>query len=328
MTSNDKRTLAVRYMTDRAGKNAYTQGSKREYFFGYPDNDPANTQQKGYSDCSSAVRCAIQKASGLDIGSNTSSQINNRTKKGKIVHETDGFYPDESKLKIGDCLYFKGNTSHPLSVGHVEMYIGDGKLCGHGSGTGPQIKSIESYCKSRATSKRRYFMAVRWIQDDSEDEGYTRRKNLKKGMYGEDVRELQEALLALNYSLGKYGADGEFGSATKSALNAFQRDNGLLETGIANDETWRKIDALLDNQNDADDDNTPDEDEATVTEPEGDSITVASGTWNLRTGPSSSFPAAKIVRGGDRLQKIDLDGWTPVLVNGEVLFIGPKGVQK
>lgn len=328
MTSNEKRTLAVKYMTDRAGKNAYTQGSKRKYFFGYPDNDPANTQQKGFSDCSSAVRCAIQKAAGLDIGSNTSAQINNRAKKGKIVHETTGFYPDESKLKIGDCLYFKGNSKHPLSVGHVEMYIGDGKLCGHGGGTGTQIKSIASYCKSRATSKRRYFMAIRWIQDDSEDEGYTRRKNLKKGMYGEDVRELQEALLALNYSLGKYGADGEFGSATKAALNAFQRDNDLLETGIANDETWRKIDLLLDNESDADD-NTPNEDEdATVTETQGDCITVANGAWNLRTGPSTSYPTAGIVRGGDKLKKIDLDGWVPVLVNGEVLYIGPKAVEK
>lgn len=235
MTSNEKRTLAVKYMTDRAGKNAYTQGSKRKYFFGYPDNDPANTAQKGYSDCSAAVRAAIKKAAEIDIGSNTSAQINNRTKKGKIVHETTGFYPDESKLKIGDCLYFKGNTSHPLDVGHVEMYIGDGRLCGHGGGTGPQVKSIESYCKSRATSKRRYFMTVRWIQD---------------------------------------------------------------------------------------------EDAPAACDPEVQTVTVASGAWNLRTGPDTSYPAAKIVRGGDKLEKIDLDGWTPVLVNGEVLYLSPKAVKK
>lgn len=235
MTSNEKRTLAVKYMTDRAGKNAYTQGSKRKYFFGYPDNDPANTAQSGFSDCSSAVRCAIQKASGLDIGSNTSAQINNRAKKGKIVHETTGFYPDESKLKIGDCLYFKGNSKHPLSVGHVEMYIGDGKLCGHGGGTGTQIKSIASYCKSRATSKRRYFMTVRWIQDDSAP---------------------------------------------------------------------------------------------AACEPEVHTVTVASGAWNLRTGPATSYPAAGIVRGGDKLEKIDLDGWAPVQVGDKALYLSPKAVEK
>ena len=46
------RELAVSYMTGRKGKNSYTQGSKRTYFFGYPDNEPGNTTQKGYSDCS------------------------------------------------------------------------------------------------------------------------------------------------------------------------------------------------------------------------------------------------------------------------------------
>ena len=102
------------------------------------------------------------------IGGNTSAQINNRTKKGRVIHTTDGCYPDESLLLPGDCLYFKGNTSHPLDVGHVEMYIGDGKICGHGSGTGPKVRSMRDYCASRASSKKRYFMAVRWIPDEVE----------------------------------------------------------------------------------------------------------------------------------------------------------------
>ena len=42
------RELAVSYMTGRKGKNSYTQGGKRTYFFGYPDNEPGNTTQKGY----------------------------------------------------------------------------------------------------------------------------------------------------------------------------------------------------------------------------------------------------------------------------------------
>lgn len=166
--ANGQRELAVRYMTSREKKNSYTQGAKRSYFFGYPDNTPGNTSQKGYSDCSAAVRAAIKAAAGIDIGSNTSAQINNRGKLGRIVHETDGFYPDENALLPGDCLYFKGNASHPLDVGHVEMYVGDGKICGHGSGTGPKTRSMRSYCASRANSKKRYFMAIRWIDDQAE----------------------------------------------------------------------------------------------------------------------------------------------------------------
>lgn len=166
--ANGQRELAVRYMTSREKKNSYTQGAKRIYFFGYPDNVPGNISQKGYSDCSAAVRAAIKAAAGVDIGSNTSAQINNRSKLGRIVHETGGYYPDECVLLPGDCLYFKGNTSHPLDVGHVEMYVGNGKICGHGSGAGPKTRSMRDYCASRANSKRRYFMAIRWIQDEVE----------------------------------------------------------------------------------------------------------------------------------------------------------------
>ena len=166
--ATQKRALAVQYMKDRERKNSYTQGSRRVYFFGYPSNQPGNKTQKGYSDCSAAVCKAIKAAAGIDIGVNTGAQISNR-KKGEIVHETTGYYPDESKLKPGDCLYFKGNTSHPLDVGHVEMYVGNGQCIGHGSGTGPTIKNLKTYCRGRATSKRRYFMAIRWIPDDATD---------------------------------------------------------------------------------------------------------------------------------------------------------------
>lgn len=213
-TASEKRALTVQYMTDREKKNSYTQGGKRTCFFGYPDNKPGNKTQKGYSDCSAAARAAIRAAAGIDIGSNTSAQINNR-KKGKIVDETTGYYPDESKLLPGDCLYFKGNTSHPLDVGHVEVYMGNNQCVGHGSGTGPTIKNLKTYCKGRATSKRRYFMAIRWILDDDSEttgndglnaiarevlngkwgNGAARKKKLEAAGY--DYEEVQAAVNAL-----------------------------------------------------------------------------------------------------------------------------------
>ena len=136
MDAKALRELAAGYMKSRKGKNSYTQGGNRVYFFGKPDNEPGNTTQRGYSDCSSAVRASIRAAAGIDIGSNTSAQINNRGK-GAVVDQTDGYYPDESRLQPGDCLYFKGNTGHPMDVGHVEMYTGSNECYGHGSGTGP-----------------------------------------------------------------------------------------------------------------------------------------------------------------------------------------------
>lgn len=235
MTANEMRTRAVEYMTGRKGKNSYTQGAKRKYFFGYPDNQIGNTAQTGFSDCSSAVRKAIQAASGIDIGSNTSAQINNRAKKGKVVDSTNGYFPDESKLKIGDCLYFKGNSGHPLDVGHVEMYTGKNECYGHGSGKGPTKKNLRAYCKSRAGSKKRYFMAVRWIPDDASDESPA--------------------------------------------------------SGISN------------------------------------GITIVNGSWNVRTGPGSSYKSVGIVRKGSVLEKVDIGEWIPVLFDGEVRFIGPRAMD-
>lgn len=320
-TATERREKAVSLMKSRAKKNSYTQGGNRVYFFGHPDNVPGNTTQKGYSDCSSAVRAAIKAATGIDIGGNTSAQINNRKKKGIVVHETTGYYPDTSKLLPGDCLYFKGNESHPLDVGHVEMYIGDGKLCGHGSGTGPKIRNMMDYCKSRATKKRRYFMTIRWIPDGESDAVITPR-NLKRDCEGNDVKMLQLDLIALGYSLGVYGADGDFGPNTEEAVKAFQTANGLTPDGVVGEETRKKIEALRDAQGDSDDDQ-----EVAPVKPEN-GVTVADGTYNLRTGPNTNYPSAGVVSGGTVLEIVDLDGWIPVLYNGEVRFIGPKAILK
>ena len=226
------RDLAADLMLGRVRKNSYTQGGNRKYFFGKPDNEPGNVTQKGYSDCSSAVRAAIRAAAGVDIGANTNEQIKNRTN-GVIVDQTDGYYPDESRLLPGDCLYFKGNTSHALDVGHVEMYVGGGQCCGHGSGTGPTVKNLRDYCKSRASASRRYFMAVRWIGDGESvpDAGSTLGgRLLKRGSSGEDVRDLQKYLLELGYELPRYGADGYYGAETEEAVKQFQRAHGDEET--------------------------------------------------------------------------------------------------
>lgn len=241
MTASEKRARGVELAKSREKMNSYTQGSKRKYFFGYPDNKVGNSTQKGYSDCSSLMREIIKALTGIDIGANTSAQINNRKKLGIVVEETDGYYPDESKLLPCDGLYFKGNEDHPLDVGHVEMYIGNGKIIGHGSGTGPKIKNLKDYCKSRANSKKRYFMAIRWIQDDDEDKP-----------------------------------------------------------------------------------DTPSEPDV----PDYMTFEIASGTWNVRTGPGTKYESVGKLKGGTKAEGVDTDGWIPIIYKGEVRWIGPSTVKK
>ena len=58
---------------------------------------------------------------------------------------------------------------------------------------------------------------------------------------GTEVKDLQKKLLALGYTLPKYGADGDFGKETEAAVKAFQQDNGLTADGVAGKKTWEAL---------------------------------------------------------------------------------------
>jgi tape measure domain-containing protein len=66
-------------------------------------------------------------------------------------------------------------------------------------------------------------------------------ETLRKGMKTDDVRLMQEALMALGYDIGEFGADGSFGPATEAAVKAFQEANGLEPTGILDPDTLAKL---------------------------------------------------------------------------------------
>lgn len=64
---------------------------------------------------------------------------------------------------------------------------------------------------------------------------------IRNGARGNNVRELQERLLDLGYSLPRFGADGAFGDETANAVRQFQRDAGIGVDGIPGPETYRAL---------------------------------------------------------------------------------------
>lgn len=68
---------------------------------------------------------------------------------------------------------------------------------------------------------------------------------IKRGMKGDDVAELQKALIQLGYDLGKYGADGDCGSKTVQAVKDFQKANGLTVDGEFGSKSLSKLQELL-----------------------------------------------------------------------------------
>ena len=62
-------------------------------------------------------------------------------------------------------------------------------------------------------------------------------RDMRRGNVGEDVKRLQEALIAAGFPM-EGGADGEFGRHTQDAVKAFQTANPpLTATGIADEDT-------------------------------------------------------------------------------------------
>lgn len=139
MMVREKRLALVAKMESREGKNTYTQSTRR------------SRVDSGYSDCSSLVHWVYKEVLGINIGDDTVGQI--RTKKLTTIDAgiRNGI-PDEKKLLPGDLLFFRGSDTGRKSadyVGHVEMYVGNGELSGHGFGIGPVRKNMAEYCRAR-----------------------------------------------------------------------------------------------------------------------------------------------------------------------------------
>ena len=66
-------------------------------------------------------------------------------------------------------------------------------------------------------------------------------KVLKKGAKGSEVKALQTLLIGYGFSCGSYGADGSFGSATDSAVRAYQKAKGLDVDGVVGPATWKSL---------------------------------------------------------------------------------------
>lgn len=158
----------------------------------------------------------------------------------------------EAKGTIGTlpnkpCVLFRQDGN---SMGHTGIYNGAGYVIhakGHAYGVVRDALSLGNWTHW-AVPKGTYDE----INDGSAEAGFvpnasdtTAYPTVKKGSKGDNVKTLQEGLLALGYSLPKYGADGDFGGETLAALKAFQTNCDLTVDGICGPATWTKLDAML-----------------------------------------------------------------------------------
>lgn len=140
---------------------------------------------------------------------------------------------DFSSLTVGEFLWMKG---------HCGIYIGNGQV-------------VESTPKWKNGVQITALSARKWLKHgklpyvDYGAKPKTEGVNtvsidlpiLANGSEGNAVKALQRLLLSQGYDLGKYGADGDFGSKTSSAVKAYQKKNGLTADGVVGKNTWSKL---------------------------------------------------------------------------------------
>ena len=102
---------------------------------------------------------------------------------------------------------------------------------------------------------------------------------LASGSTGAKVKELQENLITLGYSCGKYGADGSYGSATALAVRKFQSNHGLSADGVAGYMTLTAITKELQEKNAS-----------------GRTVKVTASALNIRKGAGINYPITGSIR--------------------------------
>lgn len=123
------------------GRFAYSQGGGR-----------LSPLTSGYGDCSSTIWYAYHEVMGIDVGTWTGAMVG----KGNEVASGTGSTLPISSMLPGDLVlvnFDRGNRPQ-----HVEMYVGNGQLCGHGGpGNGPTVKqNANNYVRNCTWWVRRY----------------------------------------------------------------------------------------------------------------------------------------------------------------------------
>lgn len=161
--------------------------------------DPAKADTPCETDCSALVRVCCGYAFGYDIVLKAAPDARFSTANMCRILLSTGLFTEfmGSKYTDGSEYLMRGDILCTKTQGHTAVVLSNGSKVGNT----PSAPSTGT------------------------------ERTLRKGMRGEDVRTLQQQLMQLGYRLPKYGADGDFGAETLTAVKAFQRSANLAVDG-------------------------------------------------------------------------------------------------
>lgn len=309
--------------TANAGSNNYTK---------YNRDVKALTGACGLHDqwCQVFVCWCFIMAFGLETAKKLINVITNYTPTGSGSFKKKGRYIKRGKGKPqrGDVIYFyssaKGRIGHVgivYKVSGSKVYTIEGNTSGASTlvtnGGGVRKKSYNLTSSYIDGYGRVDYSVVDGLDFKAPEATVLKLGDrlLTNGCEGEDVREMQTALISLGYSCGSYGADGEFGDCTEMAVRAFQTSNRCAVDGEYGPETHAALMAALDAQ-------STDSEESAARHV----VIRREKKCYVRTGPATSFKALGVAHSLDKLKYLGVtdNGWHKVSFNGKEAWVSGK----
>ena len=188
-------------------------------------------------DCSGLTKMAVKQI-GFDWYHGASTQWKRGSQEGRA--DQYGYWADSGEITTrpsGRLLFlFNQDKANPGIMAHTGLYdpvsgnvIQAGGYGGRGVHENPP----------------RWDRWTHWSTLRGAEEEIEMSTDLKRGSVGDQVRLLQEALMARGYDVGKNTkADGIFGPATEAGVKAFQADHGIPVSGVWADADWGLLDAI------------------------------------------------------------------------------------
>ena len=117
----------------------------------------------------------------------------------------------------------------------------------YGSGTVTAVKAFQKknglsqtgICDAATLKKINSTSAIAANDKSAEDDKVSTDGTLKTGSSGSEVKKVQQRLKDLGYYTSV--CDGNYGSKTVTAVKAFQKANGLTQTGECDTKTLKKL---------------------------------------------------------------------------------------
>lgn len=192
--------------------------------------------------------------------------------------------------------------------GHIGVYIGGGEVI--------EMNGFAKDCLWRKTSANNWTKwgklpetMLQYVSGSTASKPTTTSKpatvelgdrTLRKDMEGADVKKLQTILLELfpGKVLKKYGADGDYGNETVSAVKTFQKKYGLTDDGIYGIKSHKMMLDVTGGDLIPDDEDVPEDGSAGA---DTRYVVIKNGNCNVRTGPAKTYSSVGTVDKGTKL---------------------------